>query len=149
MPDVSGTHRRGEKQKLISNGAVTSGTARASKTDYTRWRLKDERGCQTWHYLETEEEIEQWPQSLADKWHLGIDLVRKPPSLSNTIHMKERRLIYFDCRIFPIFHLPKRPSNLPRTASPFSRNSNSPPATGPAIMEAPCSSSQASSLPGT
>ena len=86
MPEANGTHRRGEKQKPISNEAVTSSTGRATKTDYTRWRLKDERGCQTWHYLETKDEIEQWSQSLADKWHLGMDLVRKPPSHQYYIH---------------------------------------------------------------
>lgn len=86
MPEANGVHRRGEKQMPISNGAVTGSIGRATKTDYTRWRLKDERGCQTWHYLETEDEIEQWPQSLADKWHLGIDLVRGPPSLQHYTH---------------------------------------------------------------
>jgi lanosterol synthase len=45
------------------------------KTDYTRWRLKDDRGCQTWHYLKTDEEIKVWPQSKADKYFLGLDTV--------------------------------------------------------------------------
>jgi lanosterol synthase len=88
MTEANGTHRRGEKQKPISNGAVTSSTGRATKTDYTRWRLKDERGCQTWHYLETEHEIEQWPQTLADKWHLGLDLVRKHLFLQHSTRKK-------------------------------------------------------------
>jgi lanosterol synthase len=45
------------------------------KTDYTRWRLLDERGRQTWHYLNTDEEIKEWPQSVADKWFLGLPTV--------------------------------------------------------------------------
>ncbi|KAF1986499.1 lanosterol synthase [Aulographum hederae CBS 113979] len=43
-----------------------------SKTDYSRWRLLDERGRHTWKYLETDEEVEKWPQSTAEKYHLGM-----------------------------------------------------------------------------
>ena len=46
------------------------------KTDIYRWRLLDERGCQTWHYLESVEEVKAWPQSIADKYFLGLPLVR-------------------------------------------------------------------------
>lgn len=44
-------------------------------TDRTRWRLLDERGRQTWHYLEGDEELEEWPQSIADKYFLGLPTV--------------------------------------------------------------------------
>ena len=44
------------------------------KTDISRWRLKDDESRHTWHYL-TEEEAKEWPQSTADKWYLGLDLV--------------------------------------------------------------------------
>lgn len=49
------------------------------KTDYSRWRLKTEHGRQTWEYLKSDEAAAAWPQSLADKYHLGLDLVRAPP----------------------------------------------------------------------
>lgn len=49
---------------------------RDQKTDYSRWRLLDERGRQTWHYLRTDEEVKKWPQSVADKYHLGLPTVR-------------------------------------------------------------------------
>lgn len=45
------------------------------KTDYSRWRLLDDRGRQTWHYLENDEENEKWPQSVADKYFLGLPTV--------------------------------------------------------------------------
>lgn len=45
------------------------------KTDHTRWRLRDDRGCQTWHYLEDDKAAKAWPQSLADKYFLGMPLV--------------------------------------------------------------------------
>ncbi|KAF2090887.1 oxidosqualene:lanosterol cyclase-like protein [Saccharata proteae CBS 121410] len=52
------------------------------KTDYSRWRLRDDRGRQTWHYLETDEEVEQWPQTVADRYHLQLptDLPELPPA---------------------------------------------------------------------
>lgn len=50
------------------------------KTDHTRWRLRDDNGRQTWHYLQTDEEIKQWPLTTADKHHLGLDTVGEPLS---------------------------------------------------------------------
>lgn len=50
------------------------------KTDYSRWRLLDESGRQTWHYL-TDDDIEKWPQSVADKYHLGLPTVWPPSYL--------------------------------------------------------------------
>ncbi|KAI1360132.1 terpenoid cyclases/protein prenyltransferase alpha-alpha toroid [Xylaria arbuscula] len=45
----------------------------ADKTDRTRWRLLDESGRLTWHYLENDKAAALWPQSVADKWYLGLD----------------------------------------------------------------------------
>ncbi|KAI0997606.1 Lanosterol synthase [Podosphaera aphanis] len=42
------------------------------RTDYSRWRLLAEKGRHTWHYLETDAEIQKWPQSFADKYFLGL-----------------------------------------------------------------------------
>jgi lanosterol synthase len=47
----------------------------SERTDYTRWRLLDERGRQTWHYLENDEDVKEWPQSTADKYFLGLPTV--------------------------------------------------------------------------
>jgi hypothetical protein len=44
-------------------------------TDYSRWRLLDEEGRHTWHYLTTDEQVKAWPQTTADKFHLGLDTV--------------------------------------------------------------------------
>lgn len=52
-----------------------------SKTDYSRWRLLDEKGRQTWHYLEDDEEVKKWPQSTADKYFLGLPTVRSNKQL--------------------------------------------------------------------
>ena len=64
-----------------ANGGATKsrGQEWEAGTDYTRWRMKDDRGTQTWHYLESDEEVEKWPQSTADKWYLGMDTVSAPP----------------------------------------------------------------------
>ena len=58
--------------KKVLNGRVEKDT----KTDYSRWRLLDVAGRQTWHYLQTDEEAKKWPQSTADKFHLGLPTVR-------------------------------------------------------------------------
>jgi lanosterol synthase len=71
-----------------SNGTVNraaktnAGTVKArggeleSKTNYDWWRLENVRGRQIWKYLESEEERARWPQSIADKYFLGLDTVR-------------------------------------------------------------------------
>ena len=44
-------------------------------TDPERWRLKGDDGRQTWHYLESDAEVAAWPQTIADRHHLGLPLV--------------------------------------------------------------------------
>jgi lanosterol synthase len=57
------------------------------QTDHSRWRLRDDNGRQTWHYLQTDEDIKQWPLNTADKYHLGLDTVRIPvPDTRLDIH---------------------------------------------------------------
>lgn len=51
------------------------------KTDYSRWRLRADYGRHTWHYLKSEEEIKKWPQSIAEKYHLGLATVSLCPLL--------------------------------------------------------------------
>lgn len=46
-------------------------------TDLHRWRLLDERGRQTWHYMTTDNDFKAWPQTIADRYHLSLPLVRK------------------------------------------------------------------------
>ncbi|GAW18291.1 hypothetical protein ANO14919_077660 [Xylariales sp. No.14919] len=64
-------------RKRASNGHVDANTKQsriADKTDRSRWRLLDESGRLTWHYLETDEAVNEWPQSTADRWYLGLDI---------------------------------------------------------------------------
>lgn len=57
---------------------ATKGEQKDVKTDYSRWRLRDIRGAQTWHYL-SEEQAKEWPQTIADKYHVGLPTVRSIP----------------------------------------------------------------------
>ncbi|KAI9311284.1 terpenoid cyclases/protein prenyltransferase alpha-alpha toroid [Dichotomocladium elegans] len=41
-------------------------------TDLSRWRLRVKEGAQTWHYLESDQECREWPQTFYDKYHLGL-----------------------------------------------------------------------------
>jgi lanosterol synthase len=46
-------------------------------TDYSRWRLKaDDGGRHIWTYLKTDEEVKAWPQTVLDKYWLGLETVR-------------------------------------------------------------------------
>ncbi|KAF6039424.1 LSS [Bugula neritina] len=50
-------------------------------TELRRWRLRNVGGRQTWHYLESNEECEAWPQTLLDKHSLGLSTDDLAPSL--------------------------------------------------------------------
>lgn len=46
-------------------------------TDYSRWRLVvDEDGRHTFTYLKTDEECQEWPQEILDKYWLGLPTVK-------------------------------------------------------------------------
>ena len=91
--DVNGTEQLLEKtstpsKKRANDSANGNGDADADlknpakrqrlpeRTDPLRWRLRDDAGCQTWHYLDDDAEAKKWPQSLADKYFLDLPLVR-------------------------------------------------------------------------
>lgn len=85
MPHATNGVANGATNRVAKRGAnghaqvpigVKSKADGDQKTDYTRWRLRDDRGCQTWHYLQTEEEVKEWPQSAADRYFLGMETVR-------------------------------------------------------------------------
>lgn len=62
--------------ELVESGVPQTKKQKLSeRTDHARWRLLDEKGRQTWHYLEDDEEVKEWPQSRADKYFLGLPLV--------------------------------------------------------------------------
>lgn len=47
----------------------------AEPVDRTRWRMKSDGGCHTWHFLDDDDAVKKWPQSYADKWYLDLPLV--------------------------------------------------------------------------
>jgi lanosterol synthase len=61
-------HKKSEADLAIKNATV-------HKTELTRWRLRDDRGRQTWHYLQSDKEVKEWPLTTADKFHMGLDTV--------------------------------------------------------------------------
>ena len=80
-----------------ANGRPPSGTTIAPKhkdetTDINRWRLRDNRGEQTWHYLETEEQVKAWPQTAADRYFLGLPSVRFLANRKLVCSLRRRRL---------------------------------------------------------
>jgi len=55
-----------------THSAITSNNP--DQTDRTRWRLMGDKGEQRWTYLKTQQEVEAWPQSTVDRYHLGMPL---------------------------------------------------------------------------
>ncbi|KAK5161889.1 hypothetical protein LTS14_000234 [Recurvomyces mirabilis] len=84
-----------------SNGRLNGSTTKTTriedpKTDYSRWRLRDDRGIQTWHYLQTEEEMEAWPQSIADRHFMGLDTgLPALPRANNPMQAAENGLEFY------------------------------------------------------
>lgn len=77
MATATGRETRSSVRKRASD--TDRGTKKPrieGKTDYTRWRLKDDDSRHTWHYLEDDEEMKKWPQSTAEKYYLNMPLVR-------------------------------------------------------------------------
>ncbi len=71
--------KRGEangKPNGTANGAIAKDAeVRDAKTDHSRWRMRDDDGRHTWHYLETDEELKAWPTTVADRYFLGQETV--------------------------------------------------------------------------
>ncbi|KAK3377543.1 terpenoid cyclases/protein prenyltransferase alpha-alpha toroid [Podospora didyma] len=78
---------KGSTRKRFSNvnsdtiGHNAKRTRIEDRTDYLRWRLRDDESRHTWHYLEDDEAAKEWPQTHADKYYLGLplDLPDLPP----------------------------------------------------------------------
>ncbi len=76
---VNSVNKKGGKRSIEVELTEVKSVKRpklSERTDYTRWRMLDEKGRQTWHYLEDDEEAKEWPQSTADKYFMGMPLVR-------------------------------------------------------------------------
>lgn len=77
MATATGRETRSSARKRTSDtDRDTKKAVIEGKTDYTRWRLKDNDSRHTWHYLTEDSEIEKWPQSNAEKYYLNLPLVR-------------------------------------------------------------------------
>jgi lanosterol synthase len=81
------TTRRGQGSAKGSSAELSASTVLVDPaTDLERWRLEDVRGRHTWHYLETDAEVKKWPQTTADRHHLGLPLVRAAPRPARLRH---------------------------------------------------------------
>ncbi|KAL4788443.1 terpenoid cyclases/protein prenyltransferase alpha-alpha toroid [Aspergillus varians] len=79
-----------------AQGYLTPDANNDSKTDYSKWRLLDDDGRQTWHYLESDKENEAWPQSVADKYFLGLPTgLPKLPKAKTPLQCAENGLEFF------------------------------------------------------
>ncbi|KAK0720129.1 terpenoid cyclases/protein prenyltransferase alpha-alpha toroid [Lasiosphaeris hirsuta] len=71
---------KGDTKKRFSdvhgavNGHATKRPRIEDRTDYSRWRMRDDEGRHTWHYIEDDQAAKDWPQTHADKYYLGLPL---------------------------------------------------------------------------
>lgn len=70
-----------KKRAGDTNGSANGNAAKRqrieTRTDYTRWRMRDDESRHSWHYLEDDDAAKEWSQSVADKYYLGLPLVCK------------------------------------------------------------------------
>jgi hypothetical protein len=71
----------GQSTRKPTEGVIATGVDKTpleiDRTDYSLWRLKVKHGRQTWHYI-SPEQVEKWPQSIPEKYHLGMETVTCP-----------------------------------------------------------------------
>lgn len=132
------TQRRLGQNGQDKNFTKTSENVDTPKTDYNRWRLEDDDGRQTWHYLQSDRELKEWPQTTADKYHLGLDTVSdkklSPPTIGHILMVARR---------FRVSPRQRRPSKPPKTDYSSSPSSSWNPAIGRVNTAVPCSYCQA------
>jgi len=67
--------RKRQSEIAVGDETATKKPKLRATTDRTRWRMLDDEGRHTWHYLEDDKKAQKWPQSYADKYYLGLPLV--------------------------------------------------------------------------
>ncbi|KAL1991905.1 hypothetical protein VTN49DRAFT_5213 [Thermomyces lanuginosus] len=91
--------------KTPANGHLSKDVNGDDKTDYSRWRLHDNDGRLTWHYLQTDEEMEKWPQTTYDKYHLGLPTgLPELPKAKTPRHAAQNGLSFFSKLQMPTGH---------------------------------------------
>ena len=135
-----------------TNGHLVKPDEADAKTDYSRWRLLDESGRQTWHYLTDDSKAKEWPQSVADKYHLGLPTVWLPPTKYFSDYLS-KYFLRSTCsnlrRAFQNCRLRRNRHSRLTIACPSSPIYNYRPATGRVNMAVHSSSFQDSSSLGT
>ncbi|OAQ65177.1 lanosterol synthase [Pochonia chlamydosporia 170] len=76
-----------------------------AKTDPTRWRMKDDDSRHTWHYLTTKKAAQEWPQSYAEKYYLGLPLdLPALPKAETPLDAAKNALEFFEKLQLPSGH---------------------------------------------
>lgn len=84
MATTTGRETRSARKRTNGSTRETAKSNVEGKTDYARWRLRDDDSRHTWHYLTDDDEVDKWPQSNAEKYFLNLPLVRPEPM---TLHV--------------------------------------------------------------
>ena len=68
------------------------------QTDLHRWRLRvSDVGRHVWHYLETDAEVEAWPQTPMDRYWLGLPVGAEtyPEAAATPLEAAQRGLAFY------------------------------------------------------
>lgn len=66
-----------------ANGSAHVPHVSDTSTDRSRWRLEVGEGNRhVWHYLKSDDDLQKWPQSIADKYFVGLPTVMPPSDIS-------------------------------------------------------------------
>ncbi|KAL8735763.1 MAG: hypothetical protein Q9166_000626 [cf. Caloplaca sp. 2 TL-2023] len=90
-----------DRERHLNGGPLKKhhplGNLEDPRTDPSRWRLLDVRGRQTWHYLQSDDELKAWPQSIADKYFLGLPTgLPSLPKAETPLNSARNAIEYFE-----------------------------------------------------
>lgn len=129
-----------QHEKPQKSSIKVSAVELEESTDLRRWRLADDRGRQTWHYMCTDESAKSWPQNTIDQYHLGLELVRTVANANDEVLVDADRV---RVRICPACHELIHLWHLRSMPCPFSPTCSYLQEIGLANMVGPCFSFQA------
>ncbi|KAM3507803.1 hypothetical protein MY11210_007006 [Beauveria gryllotalpidicola] len=105
MATTTGRETRSARKRTDGSARETAKSNVEGKTDYARWRLKDDDSRHTWHYLIDDDELDKWPQSNAEKYYLNLPLgLPDLPQATTAIDAAKNGINFFEKLQLPSGH---------------------------------------------
>ncbi|KAL1847267.1 hypothetical protein VTK73DRAFT_10385 [Phialemonium thermophilum] len=105
LPGTTDVKKRGADTPASREPSELKRPRIEDKTDRLRWRMRDDKSRHTWHYLEDDEALQEWPQSYADKYYLGLPLdLPTLPAPASPLDAVRNGLTFFEKLQLPSGH---------------------------------------------